>query len=89
MNYRQIAFLLLSLAVMACGKDAIAEYDEASLDISPRYGLVPYDGPLASDAALDQKDGHRREGENGELQQEFRQAVKIPRLLAKTAGWLK
>jgi len=53
MNSRQIAFLFLLTSIVACKKDEIVQYNEASLDISPRYGLVPYDGSLATDAAMD------------------------------------
>ena len=56
MNSRHIAFLFLLTIIVACKKDEIVPYDEASLDISPCYGLVLYDGPMATDAARDAVD---------------------------------
>lgn len=53
MNSRHIALLFLLTSIVACKKDEIVQYDEASLDISPHYGLVPYDGSLATDASMD------------------------------------
>ena len=48
-----IALFLLSLAFVSCNEDEIRTSDDAAMDMSPRYDVVPYDGPTASDINKD------------------------------------